>query len=168
MRTTRDDVAQLVKNHQADVWRYLQVLGCDRALADDLTQETFLSVIRRPFEVRSDAGTRAYLRLVARNLFIDSLRRAGRAVSTDELDLLDREREQFAGADGGDSRVEALRECLKTLTDRVRKAIHLRFSDGLSWEVSGTELGLSAEGAKSMIRRARAALRDCIESRIQP
>ena len=41
------DAAQLIREHQAGVWRYLRVLGCSRELAEDLTQETFLAVLEQ-------------------------------------------------------------------------------------------------------------------------
>ena len=43
MKHTRLDLAELVREHQADVWRYLRYLGADGHDADDLTQETFLA-----------------------------------------------------------------------------------------------------------------------------
>ena len=42
-------VEELARRHQAGVWRYLRLLGCAPDLADDLVQETFLQVLRRPF-----------------------------------------------------------------------------------------------------------------------
>src|SRR5262245_43445502 len=61
------DLAALMEAHQAGVWRFLRVLGADVALADDLTQETFLSVYRAGFEDRGEKSTRAYLRTVAKH-----------------------------------------------------------------------------------------------------
>ncbi|HRJ79073.1 MAG TPA: sigma-70 family RNA polymerase sigma factor, partial [Planctomycetota bacterium] len=69
------DVEALIVAHQAGVWRYLRYLGCDRAQADDLTQETFLQVLRHGFEQRGERETAAYLRKVARNCFLMSVRR---------------------------------------------------------------------------------------------
>ena len=46
------DVIRLVQQHQAEVWRYLRFLGATAELADDLTQETFLQLLRAPFEDR--------------------------------------------------------------------------------------------------------------------
>src|SRR5437867_2915957 len=70
------DVARLVRDHQAGLWRYLRVLGCTASQAEDLTQETFLAVLQKPFQEFSTRATAAYLRQVARNLFISSRRRA--------------------------------------------------------------------------------------------
>jgi hypothetical protein len=62
--------AELVRKHQAGVWRYLRFLGCDEARADDLTQETFLAVLKGSFQQRGEAETAAYLRTVARSRFL--------------------------------------------------------------------------------------------------
>jgi RNA polymerase sigma-70 factor (ECF subfamily) len=74
------DPARLVERHQSGVWRYLRALGCDPVLAEDLTQDTFLAVLRQPFEEYSEAATAAYLRRTARNLYVNSHRRAGKVL----------------------------------------------------------------------------------------
>ena len=53
------DLAGMIRQHQAGVWRYLRVLGCDSAGADDLTQETFLAVLQKPFQDYNPAATAA-------------------------------------------------------------------------------------------------------------
>ena len=72
------DIAQLVAAHQLSVWRYLRSWGCSPQEAEDLTQETFLKVLEKPFEQLTDAATRGFLRTVARNLLIDRRRKQGR------------------------------------------------------------------------------------------
>ena len=79
------DLASLVREHQADVWRYLRYLGAAAEDADDLTQETFLAVARTPFELRSRGETAAYLRTAARNQLLMLRRKQGRQMSTVEL-----------------------------------------------------------------------------------
>ena len=56
---------QLVRDHQAMVWRYLRFLGCDPALADELTQDTFVAVYRHRGSPNSLGAPRPYLRKVA-------------------------------------------------------------------------------------------------------
>ena len=72
------ELSDLVQAHQAGIWRYLRFLGCEAAQADDLTQETFLALHARPPADRSAEATSAYIRTVARNLFLMSLRRSRR------------------------------------------------------------------------------------------
>ena len=69
---------QLVQAHQREVWRYLRFLGASAAEADDLTQETFLEVWRKPFVEHNERASAAYLRTVARNRFLMGVRSRGR------------------------------------------------------------------------------------------
>ena len=74
--TTGFDPVELIETHQAGVWRYLRALGCQPAQADDLTQETFLAVLRKPFEYRGREAAAAYLRRVARRQWLMSARKS--------------------------------------------------------------------------------------------
>src|SRR3569623_2158321 len=93
------DAARLIKEHQAGVWRYLRVLGCSASQAEDLTQETFLAVLEKPFQEIYRAATAAYLRQVSRNLFISAQRRAARAVAVAELDEIEAAWSRWAAND---------------------------------------------------------------------
>jgi RNA polymerase sigma-70 factor (ECF subfamily) len=162
------DVADLVREHQADVWRFLRYLGCAPAEADDLTQETFICVLQKPFEQRSRAETAAYLRTVARRRLLVARRDEGHGPATRDLELAE---EVWATAitdrPASDS-VEALRDCLQSaVTDRVREALALRYGDDVSRERIAELLEMTADGVKTMLRRARAALRECIERKLK-
>lgn len=169
------NLAELVRLHQAGVWRYLRFLGCDEAQADDLTQETFLAVHRRPFDERSEAATAGYLRTVARNQFLMSVRRdRRRPVASgllDDLDPADADLAEsvwatFAGEDGGEAWLDALRGCVEELNGRARQAIDLHYRDDLSRVQIATELDLTEDGVKSLLRRTREVLRKCVEAKV--
>jgi RNA polymerase sigma-70 factor (ECF subfamily) len=159
------DKASLVEAHQAEVWRYLRFLGCDAAQAEDLTQETFLVLLRRPFEVVSRTATSAYLRTVARNLFLQVRRRPESAMNLSDLDAAEALWSQHSGKDGGQGYLEALRGCLELLDERSRQALDLRFRDGASRETAARSLGLSEEGVKTLLRRAKLRLKHCIDGK---
>lgn len=158
------DLAALVRNYQAGVWRYLRFLGTDETLADDLTQETFLAVWKRPFVDHTPAATRQYLRTVARNLFLMSLRKRHRQPTLDRLELADEVWQQLAG-DDEEAMLEALRECVEALNGRARQAIDLCYRDNRSRAEIGREMELSDDGVKSLLRRTRELLRRCIEDK---
>jgi RNA polymerase sigma-70 factor (ECF subfamily) len=164
MRISAEQAAKLVRGHQREVWRYLVALGCDRVEAEDLTQETFLSVFRSDFEVRGEPQTRAYLRRTAQHLFIDARRRAGRVVAGDFVEPIDYAWEPEVGPDGGDERVRLLRLCMEKLKGRAREAVMLKYGRGLSHADCGSQLGTNEEAAKSLVRRAREKLRKCMEA----
>jgi RNA polymerase sigma-70 factor (ECF subfamily) len=162
------DVTQLVRQHQADVWRYLRYLGAAPTEAEDLTQETFLEVLRKPFQQRSSAETAAYLRTVARNRLLMQRRSQSRKPATIDVDQLDDVWVATTGSTGSlDPYLEALRHCLETsLDERQKSAIAMRYQDGDSRQEMASALQLSADGVKTLLRRARQALRDCIQGRL--
>src|SRR5215475_4167892 len=121
------DPARLINTYQAGVWRYLRAMGCDAALAEDLTQDTFLAILQRPFQDVSAAATSAYLRKTALNMLISHERRAGRVRSVENVEQLDHTWARWAGDDDGETALEHLRECLGRLTARARLALEMRF-----------------------------------------
>jgi len=161
------DPARLIDEHQAGVWRYLRALGCDPAQADDLTQETFLHVLQRPFQQINAAATSAYLRRTAYNLFISLQRKAGRTVALENLDQLDALWTAWAGRDGGDELLDVLRGCLDELTERTRKALEWRYRDERTRADIAAALEMTEDGAKNLLQRAKQKLRDCIEGKLK-
>jgi RNA polymerase sigma-70 factor, ECF subfamily len=162
------DAARVIEQHQAGVWRYLRALGCEPAQADDLTQETFLAVLQHPFHDFGAASTAAYLRKVAYNQFISAQRRGGKTkvIVVEDIEAFDRAWEQWAGNDGGEMRLEALRECLQMLTSRARLALEMRFRERESRANIAAALGISEHGAKNLMQRAKQLLRECIEGKL--
>lgn len=163
---TAIDVAKLVREHQVGLWRYLRALGCPSATAEDLVQETFLVVLQRPFQEYDQWATRAYLRRVAKNLLISHLRRTGREAQVAQLDQYEAQWQAWAGDDDGERALEALRECLGKLTDRVRWALELRFRQQWSRQQIAEALQMTEHGAKNLLQRAKQRLRACIEGKL--
>lgn len=162
------DLPRLVRTHQAGIWRYLRFLGCHDEQAEDLTQETFLAVLEKPFEDSGETATAAYLRTVARNLFLKSIRKSKRRPSEQELDLADSVWAEMARNNGGGDYVDALEDCLQSLNGRGREVIDLRYRDNRSRADMAEALGLSKEGVKTLLRRTKELLRDCVERKIEP
>ncbi|MGB3965513.1 MAG: sigma-70 family RNA polymerase sigma factor [Planctomycetota bacterium] len=156
-----DDVVRLVREHQAEVWRWLRYLGASAELADDLVQETFLQLLRAPFHERSPAETAAWLRTVARNLYVRSFRRPPFALT--ELDAIEAAWTGFAQDDAGRASLRALRGCLDRLDGRARDAVRWHYEQHCSRAEIGVRLGIGEDGVKSLLRRTRELLRACVE-----
>ena len=84
-----------------------------------------------------------------------------------ELAELDAAFARLCGADGGDVYLAQLGQCLERLAERSREALTLHYRERLGRTGIGARLGLGEDGVKSLLRRARAALRDCIETEIE-
>lgn len=168
----RDDFETLVRLHQAEMFRYLRYLGAEHTVAEDLVQEVFVAAWSSTFEFESSdpANQSAYLRGIARNLFYQHCRR--RRPSTESLSEAELEeaevfwsQEFLRGGDGYDY-LEALRRCLRRLTDQKRHVLDLFYGDDKSRREIAEELEMSEEGVKSTLQRTRAMLADCIRNRL--
>lgn len=131
----------------------------DPNAAEDIAQETLLRAWERREQMREeDLG--AWLSVVARNLCLSSLRKDGRMFVTDEVpDRPD------AGADpaievGRRESRRNVRRALAKLGPRSRRVIDLREVREADYEEIGSELGLSAEGARAIAFRARKVMRE--------
>ena len=160
------DPSRLIRTYQTGVWRYLRALGCEAALADDLTQDTFLAVLQRPFQDVSPAATSAYLRKTALNMLISYQRRSGRVRATDNIEQLDQQWLKWAGDDDGETVLTHLRDCLSRLTDRARQALEMRFREENSRAQIAAALEITEHGAKNLMQRAKQQLRECIERKL--
>jgi len=161
------DPTRLIQTYQAGVWRYLRAMGCDAALAEDLTQDTFLAILRRPFQDVSAAATSAYLRKTALNLLISHERRAGRVRSVEDVEGLDRTWTRWAGDDDGETALDHLRDCVQRLTERARMALEMRFRGERSRAEIAQALEITEHGAKNLMQRAKEQLRECVENKLQ-
>jgi RNA polymerase sigma-70 factor, ECF subfamily len=161
------DPHQLVQTHQAGVRRYLRAMGCQAALADDVTQETFVAVLTRPFQDIHPAATFAYLRKTAQHILIAHVRRAGRFQSLDNIERLDELWTREAGHDNAEMVLLHLRECLAGLSNRARLALDMRFRGKHSRAEIAAVLGITEHGAKNLLQRAKHALRSCLDKKLE-
>lgn len=160
-----EELEQLVRRHQGMVWRYLRLLGADPDEADDLMQETFLRIgaaRREPV-----AAPAAFLRGIARNLLIAARRAQRRRTPTREWTAAVDELAADEPAAFDDARMEALRRCLLRLRGRGRRAVELHHVDGLSYRSAAERLGIGVHGFKTLLDRARRALRLCVRQHME-
>ncbi len=155
----RDALERFVAESQADVWRLCRYLG-DRAVADDLAQETYERALRSLHRYRSEGPARSWLLTIARRVCVDHTRRATRRRARDHRVLL----EATAGArdgvlvtpDAGD-RVD-LDHLLAALDDDRRAAFVLTQVLGLHYDEAAEVLGCPIGTIRSRVARARADL----------
>lgn len=87
---------------------------------------------------------------------------------SDSTTLLDESWQRWAGKDlTGDEAVDALKACLDVLTERAREALRLRFVENIPRVQIGEALEISDHGARNLMQRAKAQLRDCVSERLK-
>jgi RNA polymerase sigma-70 factor, ECF subfamily len=135
----------------------------DRALAEDVVQETFVAAWRNAAQFDAERGSaRSWILTIARNRAIDVLRRRKAASS-----LGDHEDNLPSDGAGGDwanenRRTDAvmLADGLATLPGPQRTAVELAFMQGLSHPQIAATLGVPLGTVKSRVRLGLLRLRD--------
>jgi RNA polymerase sigma-70 factor, ECF subfamily len=154
--TTR--VQQLFVRHQAAVRSYALALTGDFAAAEDVVQETFLTVTAKAADYVPGTNFVAWACTIARFKVLEhgrSARRFSQAV-VDSL-TASLPAEEFA-----EDRLEKLLLCLERLPPRAKELIRLRyFSEHGPGEIAQL-LGRSVAGVNSALLKARDMLRDCV------
>lgn len=141
--------------------RYCYMKLRDRALAEDLTQETFIKFFESK-DYHSIGKEMAYLYTIARNLCIDSFRK-----QKDELieDLPAKIQEMPESRDKVEDIVDriSIEQALDSLTADEREAVVLRFSGELSVEDIAKTMGISRFAVRRRISSALEKLRKEME-----
>jgi RNA polymerase sigma factor (sigma-70 family) len=139
------------------------MLGASADEADDLTQETM--VVGCTSAPATAAMARPFLRGVARNLWLRSRRWWRRRREREIALAVDELWHATVDADDGEALKERLRHCLQRLQPRAQQALDLHYREGLGWDAVSARIGLQPNGTKTLVQRARLALRTCIERR---
>lgn len=156
-----DDGRRLLDMYDATsrhVYRYLyRLCGGEAALAEDLTQETFLTAVGRFKDNRGDEVTAQWLMGVARHKLLEHHRRAGREHRRLRL-VFSRAGEALEPERPAATHEEAL-ALLRDLPGDQRTALALRYVEGLAVGEVASEMGRSVRATESLLARARRALR---------
>lgn len=145
----------------------LRILA-DRQLAEDVLQDTYLTVWRKASTFDpSRASPITWLVTIARNRSIDRLRSAAPMRRTapveDAHDLADAAPLASEVIETTDE-VSRLNACLDTLEDRARAVIRTAFLEGVTYDALATRENVPLGTMKSWIRRGLLRLRSCLES----
>lgn len=152
---------EVVREHQARVYRYCLMLTGDRAQAEDLLQETFVDGMRGYVQFRGDASVLTWLLTIARHRYRRMNRlRAGAPVQTEDLMTL--------GLEAGWGSQETLESSLELAASRIqmqraldalspadREIITLRDLEELSTRETAEVLQLTDAAVRVRLHRAR-------------
>ena len=155
----------LYERHRNAIFRFSYRLLGSVELAEDVTHDCFLSLIRRPEGFDPQRATlRTYLYAAARNLVMKLFRSQGRETALDELDehpSLPRREEPLRRLLDSEL-VTKVKEAVADLPPLQREALVLFEYEGMALneiaEVVGTDVG----AVKSRLHRARGRLRNSL------
>lgn len=184
---SRLDPEGWVEQYGDDLFGFAAARVRNRAIAQDLVQETFLAGIKTSQGFAGRSSERSWLFGILRNKLADYYRLQNREVAIADLEtLLPEEQGAFGtsgpGKDGWVMKLapkawetpdgtlmskefqDVLRSCLSRLPDKVAQVFRLREIDGVSSEEICKDLGVSPNNLWVMLHRARMGLRRCLEA----
>lgn len=149
--------SELYKKHAPDVYHFALYLSGERGEAQDITSETFVRAWTAPEPIRM-ATVKGYLFTIARNLFLQGLRKKSRHVELDDQ-FRDPQPSPYAQAEHKEE-LQAVLAGLQKLPEIDRAALLMRAFDEMPYEEIARALGISLASVKVKIHRARLALGD--------
>jgi RNA polymerase sigma-70 factor (ECF subfamily) len=170
-----DAFGELVNVNYPDVRVFMAMHLGNQPDLDDLVQDVFVRAFAGLNTLRQTGAFRSWLIGIARNRVLEYLRERIRTATADnstlelllyrsELDILD------AGDD--DARrvleLEALRDCIRRLPPESGRMIREHYFRGRSINELATDARKKEGAIRVMMFRLRAALRDCVRSRVRP
>jgi RNA polymerase sigma-70 factor (ECF subfamily) len=164
-RGEREACTELIRRYHGDVYRYLRRLGADRALAEDITQETYAKAWCGIRSLRDAASLRSWLLAIARNEYFQWARSLSGQVAT----VADPPESLAGGPDPEGAallgeRDRRLREAVGQLEPDLREIVGLHYFQDLSLREAGAVLGIPKGTAKSRVHRAL----ECLRSHLEP
>ncbi|HEV2351112.1 MAG TPA: RNA polymerase sigma factor [Terriglobia bacterium] len=171
-RRDPDLLDQLIEQYHYRLFRYLLSLTGNREAAEDLFQETWIRVLERGHQYNQKWKFGTWLFTIARNLFVDAMRRKNPVAGSNVEDL--------EGASGFADTVpsdlpspfelqsqreesDRVARALECLSASYREVLVLRFQEDLSLEEIATVVAAPIPTVKSRLYRGMEALKDQLE-----
>ncbi len=151
--------------HRQAVWRFVLRHVGDEALAEDLTQETFVRVERSSSTHRGESSEWSWLCAIALNVVRDHFRAAGRIPDSSSVaEVMDGVR---SDEDGEHALLESemaacIGEFLVQLPHPQHDVVALHDMAGLTHPEIASVLGISVANSRVVLHRGRAALRETL------
>jgi len=160
-----------VRRHARGVYRLILRLVRDPAMAEDITQETFLNAFKAIDRFDGRSELRTWLYRIAYNAAMAHFRRKGpELVSLDEPGDADEgspvPRTFFDWSALADKELERaelrteMERAMQELPEKLRAVFILRELEEMSTEETATTLGLTIEAVRTRLHRARLLLRE--------
>lgn len=163
----RNRFSELIRDHHRSLLAYARVLASrnpDRAR--ELVQDAFVAAWQTigRFDVTRDFGS--WLRGIVRNKWREDCRKHRREVSLGDPELVGLEEavRAWSAGDGEAGLLDRLADCRSKLPETLSLAVCAYYDDDRDGDGASAALGVSPATFRKRLERARAALRQCLES----
>jgi RNA polymerase sigma factor (sigma-70 family) len=166
---------ELFSRYRSRIRAYVSGMLADVDRAEDITQEVFISALRRLRDTERPIAFKPWIYQIAKNACIDELRRTRRHVEVPfdhDADAVRDLVELFSREPGPELAVESkqelddLRRAFRGVSELHHRILVLRELEGLSYDEIGERLGMTRPVVESTLFRARRRLAEEYEDLI--
>ena len=170
----REAVSQLLERHTRRVRDYVRMLVKDNDVADDLTQEVLIKVVKVLDEGRyTDKGRfLPWVLRIAHNRVLDYFRAQKQVKAVNEssvgFDILGSKNLAVPSIEEDiidEQRAEEVRALIEKLPEEQREVVKMRYYDGLSFKEIAEHTGVSINTALGRMRYALINMRQMIKDK---
>lgn len=153
---------QIYQKYQRELYLYIYSLCRSRELAEDLLQKTFLKALLSLPD--NHANMRAWLYMVARNLYFNYAKTEKQKVPLEELgQMADASNPELADQMIRDERRRLLYQALQQLSVEKREVLILQYFGGLSQKEIAAVMHKTPENVRVLAFRGKRELRSYME-----
>lgn len=158
-------VQGLFVQYQPAIRGFILSMIPDFSTADDVMQETFLTVTKKASSFEIGTSFSAWVKTIARFKALEAIRaRKFESLSEEVLEALSTEPREFAG--NSDERILLLRGCLEELAPQARRSIDYRYrNEHMPPQIAGL-MGCTVQSVNVTLSRARTFLRECVQRKM--
>lgn len=159
------DFEQVYQTYFKSVYRYIRRLSGDEQLAEEITSETFVQVMRSIGTFRGDCDLRVWICQIAKNTYYTHLKKQNRIAALDEeawLALADPAAPVEERLDAKED-AQRIRALLHTLPEPYKEVFMWRTLGELSFAEIGALYGKTANWACVTYHRARQQIKTGME-----
>ncbi|MFH1882901.1 MAG: sigma-70 family RNA polymerase sigma factor [Planctomycetota bacterium] len=156
----KDALAGLIERYQAPLRYFISRLSANSETAEDIFQDTWLTVIRRIHSLKKTDAFSTWLYRIARNKVYQQFRRKRKLFELNENIAVpnDTENDVFSTEDAA-----KIHRCLTELRPEHKEVLMLRFLEQMSYKQISEVLNCNLGTVKSRIHYAKLALKKEME-----
>lgn len=152
---------EIYEKYSGELYGYLLSLTHSRSDAEDLLSEVFVRVLTGISSYRGESSLRTWLFAIARNVWLEQLRKKRQAMSLEER-LIVYAQDSASGEAMANIAAGHILECVNRLDESARSVVILR-SEGYRYEEIAERIGVKASSARVIEHRAKKKLRELLE-----
>ena len=164
--TPTEEVQLLFVRNENAIRAFIRALQPSLSDADDVLQETFLTVSRKASSFEIGTNFTAWACGIARLKVLENFRQTKRANVLSEKAIIALT-EDVPSPESFKEREQALEKCIAKLPSKLRDLLWRRYSRRQSSDDMAEALGMTSNAVRVALSRSRVGLRDCINLQLK-